>query len=426
MAERFVNVDRETPMLLPPDLRDWVADNDLAKLILEAVELCDMQGAHSNVRGTGSEQYPPTMMLALLIYCYATQTFSSRRIERATYDSVAVRYICGNHHPDHDTIAAFRRNNGALFARCFATVVQLARQAGVLKLAAISIDGTRLSGAGSKESVRTLQEIEEEIKKLESEATALTAQAEHADRNERDDGGTQLPLELADKQRRKEKLLAAKAQIEERRRQAALERRADGPQSARRTSKASVSEPQSRTLRPNNSGGTVQGYNAQVAVDAADSGLIVGMYLSDEPADNRLLGPSIESVVAEAGKPTVVLVDRGYESSELIASLEASHGVMVLCPPRNRPHTKPDAKRRKRIQRVFELRENMRARLADPVLKELYRRRAATVEPVFARIKRHMGFSHLHCWGHSAASAEWTLLGVAHNLRKLRGKLPQA
>src|SRR5260221_7910654 len=235
MAERLINVDRETPMLLPPDLRDWVADNELARLILEAVELCDLQGASRNVRGSGSEQYPPTMMLALLIYCYASGTFSSRRIERATYDSIAVRYVCGNHHPDHDTIAHFRRHNGALFARCFATVVQLAREAGLLKLAAISIDGTRLAGAASKRRVRTLAQIEAELQELESQGGALLAQAEAADRSDLDAGGTQLPPELANAQVRRGKVGAAKADIQERGHTALQAGGAERPDKARRT-----------------------------------------------------------------------------------------------------------------------------------------------------------------------------------------------
>ena len=415
MAERLVNVDRDTPMLLPPDLRDWVADNELARLILEAVELCDLQGVSRNVRGSGSEQYPPTMMLALLIYCYAGGTFSSRRIERATYDSVAVRYLCGNHHPDHDTIAHFRRHNGALFARCFAAVVQLAREAGLLKLAAISIDGTRLAGAASKRSVRTLAQIEAELQELESQGAALLAQAEAADRSDPDAGGTQLPPELVNAQVRREKLLAAKAQIEERRQRATEAGRQDGPHSARRTSKVSLSEPESRMLRTAGDG-SVQGYNAQVAADAGPSGLIVGQHLSDETTDYGLVGDGVTSVVAEAGQPTMVLVDKGYENSELIARVEEAHQLMILCPLRHRPHTQQHpAQRRGRKRAVFALRQKMQARLADPSLQELYRRRAVTVEPVFARIKRHMGFTRLRCWGHRAASAEWTLVCLAHN-----------
>jgi transposase len=426
MAERLINVDRNTPMLLPLDLREWVAGNDLALLVLEAVELCDMRGAARNVRGSGSAQYPPGMMVALLIYCYASGTFSSRRIERATYESVAVRYLCGNHHPDHDTIAHFRRQNGGLFARCFATVVQLAREAGLLKLAAISIDGTKLAGAASKDSVRTLAQIEAELRELESQGTALLAQAEAADRDDVDACGTQLPPELAGAKARREKLLAAKAQIEERRLRATEASRAgDTPGARQPAARASVSEPESRLLRTGG-GGSLQGYNAQVAADAGRSGLIVGQHLSQEPADYGLLEKGVACVVPEAGRPTVALVDKGYDNSQRIARVEGCHGIMVLCPPARRPQTDAGkTKRSGRKQRTYALRQNMHARLARPALRELYGRRAATVEPVFARIKRHMGFTRLHCWGHRAASAEWTLVCLAHNLRILRGRLPQ-
>jgi transposase len=422
----MVNVDRDTPMLLPPDLRDWIAKNDFARFILEAVELSGTQGAAINERGTGSEQYPVTMMLALLIYCYASGIFSSRRVERATFESIAVRYICGNHHPDHDTIAYFRRQNGALFKRCFASVVELAREAGLLKLAAISIDGTRMAGAGSRRSVRTLDQIEEELRQLESQGAELLEQAEAADRSDRDAGGTQLPGELADPGQRREKLLAAKARIEERRRQAQEAGKEDGPRSARRTSKASISEPESRLLS-GNQGGSVQGYNAQVAADAGKSGLIVGEYLSDEPTDYGLAEAGVVCVVPEAGRPQdalVVLVDKGYENSELFARTERDHHVMVLCPLRERPNTKEGSSHRgAQRQRIYELREKMKARLAEPQLKKLYQRRRVTVEPVFARIKRHIGFTRLRCWGHRAASAEWTLVCLAHNLRMLNGKM---
>jgi transposase len=403
-----------------------VAGNELALLILDAVELCDLRGASRNVRGTGSAQYPPGMMMALLIYCYANGTFSSRRIERATFESVAVRYLCGNHHPDHDTIAHFRRQNGGLFARCFATVVQLAREAGLLKLAAISIDGTKLAGAASRNSVRTLAQIEAELRELESRGAALVAQAEAADRSDADAGGTQLPPELADAKARREKLLAAKAQIEERRHRATeASRTGQAPGARPPAARASVSEPESRMLRTAG-GGSLQGCNAQLAADAGKSGLIVGHHLSDEPADYGLLEKGIASVVPEAGRPAFALADKGYDHSEHIAQAEERHGLMVLCPPARRPQTDGSKTRRSaRKHRTFTLRQNMHARLAQPSLRELYGRRAATVEPVFARIKRHMGFTRLHCWGRRAASAEWTLVCLAHNLRMLSARLPQ-
>jgi transposase len=169
MATRFVNIDRETALLLPPDLKEWVGDNDLAKFVLEAVEVTDTAGAALNVRGSGSEQYPPAMMLALLIYCYATGSFSSRRIERATFDSVAVRYLCANTHPDHDTIATFRRSNEALLRSCFVSVLELAKESGLLKLGSVSLDGTKLLASASKGHSFTSKQLEEQIAGLEKE-----------------------------------------------------------------------------------------------------------------------------------------------------------------------------------------------------------------------------------------------------------------
>ena len=152
MATRFVNIDRQTPMLLPPDLKEWVADNDLAKFILEAVEVTDTAQAAINVRGSGSEQYPPAMMLAVLIYCYATGTFSSRRIERATFDSVAVRYLCANT-PITTRSPTFggrtRRFLRALFCECAGA---WPKRAGPLKLGSVSLDGTKLTGSGEQEA----------------------------------------------------------------------------------------------------------------------------------------------------------------------------------------------------------------------------------------------------------------------------------
>ena len=119
MPARFVNIDHDTPLLLPPDLRDWLPKDHLVHFIMDAVAQIDVSGAKVNQRGTGSEQYPPSMMMGLLIFCYATGSFSSRKIERLTHDSVAVRYLCADTHPDHDSICTFRRENKALFQSLF-------------------------------------------------------------------------------------------------------------------------------------------------------------------------------------------------------------------------------------------------------------------------------------------------------------------
>ena len=126
MPARFVNIDHNTPLLLPPDLRDWVPEDHLVHFIMEAVGLLDLSTARVNHRGTGSDQYPPGMMLGLLIYCYATGTFGSRRIERLTHENVAVRFLCADRHPDHDSICTFRRENRALLESSFHQVLEVA------------------------------------------------------------------------------------------------------------------------------------------------------------------------------------------------------------------------------------------------------------------------------------------------------------
>jgi transposase len=419
MAERFVNVDGQTPMLLPPDLREWVADNELAHLILEAVELCDLGAARVNVRGSGSEQYPPTMMLALLIYAYATGLFSSRRIERATYESVVVRYLCANHHPEHDTIATFRRENEALFQSCFGQVLLLAREAGVLRVGAVSVDGTRLAGAGSARAVRGLEEIERELESLGGE---LLQKAEAADALDSDGGETQLPVELCDRVQRKKKLLAAQATILARRQAAREAGRRDQPGSGCRSETASVSEPESRRLG-RRGGRSVQGYNAQGVIDAGQSGLIVGAHLSAAPNDSNQLPPALEALAPEASRASVVLVDKGYEQTEQIAQVERDHGLIVLCPPQRRPNAKTyNPKRRGRSQWKWEQRRRMEQRFSCPLWRALYRRRQPTAEAVFARIKTHLGFRRFQVWGQRAATSEWVLVCLAHNCRMLAAK----
>ena len=150
MAARFVNLDRETPMFLPYDLRDWVPADHIVHFILDAVEQIPTAHFSVNQRGTGSEQYPPTMMLALLIYCYATGRFGSRAIEAASHSDVAVRFLCANHHPDHASICAFRTANKAAFDAAFVTVLQLAQHLKPTKVGTVSVDGTKIQANASK------------------------------------------------------------------------------------------------------------------------------------------------------------------------------------------------------------------------------------------------------------------------------------
>ena len=181
MATRFVNLDRQTPMFLPYDLRDWVPADHIVHFILDAVEQIPTAHFSVNQRGTGSEQYPPTMMLALLIYCYVTGRFGSRTIEAATHSDVAVRYLCANHHPDHASICAFRTANKAAFDAAFVTVLQLAQHLKLTKLGSVSVDGSKIQANASKHAAVSYARAGEMLAQLELEVKELMERAQHAE-----------------------------------------------------------------------------------------------------------------------------------------------------------------------------------------------------------------------------------------------------
>ena len=275
MSTRLVNIDRTTPMLLPPDLRDWVQDDDLAHFLVDALALVDLSAAALNRRGTGSEQYPPAMMLSVLIYCYANGMFSSRDIEQATYRHLSVRYLAANTHPDHDTFASFRRHNGPLIRSTFVQVLQLAQRTGLLKLGVVALDGTKIQANAAKRKTLTAAQLAEELRRLDERVAELLVQAETAD--QKDDPRTELPRELVDAQKRRTRLLEAKAQLERQAQQRQAQRetqrqeRPPGdkprrvPAEPRPTDTINPSDPDS-TLTPTAHQRYIQGYNAQVAV----------------------------------------------------------------------------------------------------------------------------------------------------------------
>jgi transposase len=451
MATRFVNLDRETPMLLPPDLRDWVAKDDLVRFILDAVETCELGSAKVNVRGSGSAQYPPAMMLALLIYCYANRLFSSRQIEQATYSQVSVRYLCGNLHPDHDTVAAFRRENGPLLERCFLAVLQLAKELKAFgQLGTVSVDGTKLGARAGRGRNRQGPELDEEIATLQTEIHGLLEAAAQADANPAAEPAS-LAKELQDKEARRTALQAAKAQLEARQKASREQRRqqaqgidpdAPSPPSCRtrgdsaarartataaatRTAKATINlvDPESRLMRDAH-GHYLQGYNAQLVVEAgaSRSQLILGARLTNEGNDRRALAADLRSVPAPLrAEITHVVADSGYDNTDLIAAVEAEFQVTVLCPPQSTEAPAP--KETYRLSKVQQARrasaQAMRERLAEPEQQQRYRRRSASVEPVFGVLKNVLGFKRFRLVGLVKSQIELTLLAIAYNLRRL-------
>ena len=209
MATRLVNVDRNTPMLLPPDLREWVPEDDMVHFVIEAVAGMNLPTLKINRRGCGSEQYPPKMMLQRLIYCYANGIFSSRRIERASYRDVAVRFLTADTHPDPDTICTFRRENFEAVAAAFLQVLQRARTMGVLEIGTVSVDGTHIQASASRNRNVRYDRAKQLELQLEKDVRELMDRAEKADHSH-DEDGQSIPQEIARRENLRKKIQQAR------------------------------------------------------------------------------------------------------------------------------------------------------------------------------------------------------------------------
>jgi len=454
MAARFVTVDYDTPLLLPPNLRDWVPAGHLAHFILDAVEELDLRQVRINERGTGSAQYPPRTLLALLLYCYATGIFSSRRIEQATYDSVPVRMICGDTHPDHDTICTFRRENQALLQETFVRVLELAQALKFLQVGQITVavDGTKVLANASKHAAVSYEHAGKTMQQLDLEVHALLAKADQADSKPLEDGLT-IPLEIQRRQERKAKLAAARAEIEARAKaraaaelaayQARLAERETqkdqgktprGPEPTapseqpKPSDQYNFTDPQSRIMKAGNGQHFEQSYNAQAAVEV-DSRLIVGQRVSQSPNDKQELGPSLAAIGAPVASVAAVLTDSGFFSEAAVQQVEQTAagqptGTTVYAAVEKKDHhrsvsdleKKPEPEALAPGTRILEV---MKQRLKTAAGKAKYKLRQQTVEPVFGVIKSVLGFRQFRLRGAAKVGLEWQLVCLAYNLKRL-------
>lgn len=433
MARRMVNIDRNTPLLLPPSIQDWVADDDMARLVVDAVALVSEREMRFNWKGTGSEQYPPQMMLALLVFCYSSGIFSSRRIERATHRDVAVRFITGDTHPDHDTIARFRRENGPLFKACFTRVLELAREMNIKRIGAIAIDGTKLQANASRKRVRSWQQIRQQLPKLDQLVEELAARAEKADAAAAADpaDGERLPGPLAQATQRRDALRQAMISLEEKTRRESEKREAerrdhddDGPGSPPRAlppeprpqDTTNLTDPDAKLL-PGKKGGYHPGYNAQLAVQAdSRMPLILATAVCDHTNDRRQLAPMIGKTLEHHPETDRVLVDSGYDNSGQIHRMEKQHRIVIYCPPEERKEAPPSGQRSKARQCTADFRTGMHACLRSSFGQTVRQLRATTVEPVIGWIKETLGFRRFHLRGEAKVGMEWELVCLAFNL----------
>jgi transposase len=428
-------------------MRDWVPGHDLVHFVVEAVEGMDLRSLRVNYRGSGSAQYPPSMMLSLLIYCYANGIFGSRRIERATHRDVAVRYLTGDTHPDHDTIAKFRRENFEAVAECFVQVLALARELKLLKVGTVSVDGTHLRANASKHKNVTYQRAGELSEQLEMEVRALLEKAERVDGTE-DRDGQQLPEEIARREALKEKLDEARRRLEDRARKRAQSERVEYERKCREreerkgSRKGRIIKPpeqtpgdeeqnnlvdaDSRLMRKSKRSSFEQCYNAQAVVDAEGSQLVLGARVSTCASDRNELVADVEQVPPGVGQAEKVLADSGYACEQQVSDLE-SRGIEVYVSTgaesthQHRPHDLRPKHRRSESAKEpkAEWLLAMKKKLKTEEARALYGLRKQTVEPVFGIIKQAMGFRQFLLRGVEKVSGEWELVTLAYNFKRL-------
>jgi len=443
----FRTIDRQTGFLLPPSVDEWLPERHLARFVVEVIDGLDLRAMSGDYRGSGSASYHPSMLLGLLVYGYATGVFSSRKLERATYDSVAFRFIAANDHPDHDTIASFRRRFLKEIEALFVQVLLLAREMGVLKMGTVALDGTKIHANASRHSALSYEHAGKIEAQLKAEVADLMAKAEAADAADVPDG-LSIPEELARREERLRKIAEARAKIEARAKEryerelaeheaklaaraaktAATGKKPGGkppePPAAGPAPKDQINltDEESRIM-PVAGGGFDQCYNAQAAV-AAGSMLVVTADVVQAPNDKHEVEPTLDRLAALSaalGETETLLADAGYFSD---ANVEAcvKAGVTPVIAMGRQPHHPPLSERFARTPEppvdptpV----EAMAHRLKTPEGRNLYALRKQTPEPVFGVIKSVLGFRQFSMRGLQKARGEWSLVTMAWNIKRM-------
>ncbi len=443
----FRPINRQTGFLLPPSVDEWLPEKHLARFVVEVIDGLDLRAMSGSYRGSGSASYHPRMLLGILIYGYATGIFSSRKLERASYDSVAFRFIASNDHPDHDTIATFRRRFLQQIEGLFVEVLLLAREMGVLKLGTVALDGTKIHANASRHSALSYEHAGKIEAQLKAEVAELLARAEAADQADVPDGMS-IPEELARREARLKKLAEARAAIEARAKDrserdlaeyetklavraaktAATGKNPGGKppqpptQGPQPTDQINLTDEASRIM-PVAGGGFEQCYNAQ-AVVAEGSLLVVAHDVVQAANDKQQIEPmlgKIDALPEELGRVETLLADTGYFSARNVAACEAV-GIEPLIAIGRQPHHPPLAERFAKTPPAPKNPtpvEAMAYRLQTPEGRKLYALRKQTPEPVFGIIKSVLGFRQFLLRGLAKVRGEWSLVTMAWNIKRM-------
>lgn len=450
--------------LLPPNMNDWLPEGHLAWFINDVVDHLNLQSLYAVYEqggDRGQPPYHPAMMLKLLVYGYCTGKPSSRKLEKATWEDVAYRVLSADQHPDHDSIAAFRKRHLTVLSGLFLQVLRVCQEAGLVKLGHVALDGTKVKANASKHKAMSYARMGKAEETLAKEIAGLLKEAEETDAAEdakagKGQRGDELPEELKKRESRLEKIRAAKAQLEAEAKETARRRAEDvrerlqartreereTGQKARGkrpvvpdpdqalpepTAQRNFTDPESRIMKDGASKGFEQAYNAQIVVEDA-SQVIVAVGVTQDANDKRQLIPMVKKVEENLGElPEHVSADAGYFSETNVAAKDLER-VNLYIPPDRQAHGANLLPVRGRPPKNLSVADRMRRTLRTKAGRNVYRFRKAIVEPVFGQIKEARGFRRFSLRGLANVEAEWTLVCLTHNLLKLfrSGWLPQA
>jgi len=434
MGQIFEPYEPDQALLFPPSPRDWLAEGHLAFFISDTVEQLDLSAFYAKYEqredGRGRCAYEPRLMLKIVIYAYCTGIFSSRKIAAGVEDRVALRYLASGYTPSHRTIARFRHEHLAAFRSLFVQVVQIAGEAGLVKMGTIAVDGSRVKANASKHKAMSYGRMKSEEQRLRREIKAITALARQEDKAEDEEFGAdfrgdELPEELARRETRVAAIRAAKARLEQaqaaededsgrgqRRGKDGRSRKLERPNGTPPDNKQSnFTDPESRIMKTS-SGGFDQCFNVQIAVDAHEQ-VLVAAGVTQSAADVHELLPMQEQAETNTGqRPKHVLADAGYKSEANFVALE-ERGIDACVSLGRREET------REKVLTAGPATARMGRRLKTKRGRARFNRRKAIVEPVFGWVKHVLGFRGFSLRGYDKVTAEWDLVCLALNLRRM-------
>ena len=422
----------EQDLLLPPSLRQWVAEDHLVYFGSDVVDQRDLSAMHAvyEKEKRGQPPYDPRLMTKLLVYGYCTGVFSSRRIQKRLQEDIPFKVLAAGNEPDFRTISDFRKIHIEVLQNLFEQVLALALESGAIKLGRVALDGTKVKANASKHKAMSYGRMQEKQQQLKEEVKQLLEQAEAADKEE--DGrygskrGDELPEELRRRETRLAKIKAAQKVVEQR----ARDRAAEEGKSAQEAKRAkpddkdqyNFTDPESRIMKGGD--GFVQGYNAQAAVEPTWL-LIVGQSVTEAANDKKQLMPMVEIIEQQSGqRPQAILADSGYCSEENLGHLESADqperkidGFIATGKQKHGEHRLP-AKRGPLPNGATKV-DRMKQKLRTKVGKAMYAARKGVVEPVFGQIKQARGFRQFLLRGKDKVKGEWSLLCLTHNVLRL-------